>query len=352
MRSKVYSRPPGLAAVCCLTLGVLGLTASANAQTGYSETKLVSDRPGKAEKTDPNLVNPWGLAAVNAGDWWVSDNNSGLTTLYDGEGNIQSLVVTIPPGSSDPTSKGSPTGVVGNTTSDFGGSFFIFDSEDGTISAWFGASSTVTQIDKGTAAVYKGLAMATMGTVNVLYATNFRAGTVEAYDMDFNPFSLAAGAFTDPKIPAGFAPFGIQNIKGNLYVTFAKQDAAKHDQVNGAGLGYVDEFDPTGKLLHRLQHVSNFNAPWGIALAGSNFGTFSGDILVGMFGSGQIAAFDPATSKFVGVVSGSNGKAIAIPGLWALQFGQGGTSGPTDWLYFTAGPQNEAHGLFGFLSPL
>jgi uncharacterized protein (TIGR03118 family) len=342
-----------MAAAFCFTAAFLAATAtSVNAQTGYSETRLVSDVPGQAQFTDPNLVNPWGLAAVNAGDWWVSDNNSGLTTLYDGNGNIQSLVVTVPPGSSDPTSKGSPTGIVGNTTSDFGGSFFIFDSEDGTISAWFGAGSTVTQIDKGTAAVYKGLAMASMGTVNVLYAANFRAGTVEAYDLDFNPFTLSAGAFTDPKIPAGYAPFGIQTIKGNLYVTFAKQDASKHDQLNGPGLGYVDEFDPTGKLIMRLQHVAEMNAPWGTALAGTNFGTFSGDLLIGNFGSGEIAAFSPTTGKFIGVVTGSTGKPIVIKGLWALQFGQGGTSGPTDWLYFTAGPKNEAHGLFGFLSPL
>lgn len=345
MQINLSLRLAGLAAAVSLTGGML------HAQAGYSETRLVADLPGKAQFTDPNLVNPWGLCLLDGGEWWVSDNGTGLSTLYDGSGNIQSLVVTIPPSASSPSKTGTPTGCVGNSTTDFNGAFFLFDSEDGVISAWSGGASATIAVDKGIHAVYKGLAIGAIGNVNVLYAANFRSGKVETYDMNFNGFSLSATAFTDSKIPAGYAPFGIQTINGNVFVTFAKQDAKKHDEVDGAGLGYVDEFDPAGNLIMRLQHVGEMNGPWGIALAGTNFGAFSGDLLVGNFGNGQIAAFDPSTGKFLGVVSDSTGKPIIIPGLWAIYFGQGGNSGPSDWLYFTAGVQGESHGLFGFLSP-
>jgi len=332
--------------VCAATM----FAAALSAQT-YSLTKLVSSQSGVATFTDPNLVNPWGLAASGTNPWWVSDNASGLSTLYNGEGDIQSLVVTIPPAPSGTAPAGSPTGIVANSTSGFGGGFFLFDTEDGTIQSWTGASSSAVVVDKGPVAVYKGLAMAQMGSVDVLYAANFRTGKVEAYDTNFNPITLAAEAFTDSKLPAGFAPFNIQPIGSDLYVAFAQQDASRHDATVGAGLGYVDEFDTNGKLLMRLQHGNYLNAPWGIALAGSNFGSVSGDLLVGNFGSGTIIAFNPTTGKAIGALTNSSNKAIAIPGLWALAFGQGGNNGPTDWLYFTAGGKNQEFGLFGFLAP-
>ena len=334
----------------CLTCATAVFAATALSAQTYSVTKLVSDVSGVATFTDPNLVNPWGLAAAGTAPWWVSDNGTGLSTLYDGQGNIQSLVVNVPPGATGGKT-GTPTGIVANTSSSFGGSFFIFDSEDGTIQTWAGAPGTTIVVDNGTAAVYKGLAMAQISTSNILYAANFRSGKVEAYNTSFKPVSLPAGAFTDSTLPAGYAPFNVQTIGGDIFVAFAEQDSAKHDEVDGPGLGYVDKFNPSGKLLMRLQHGSYMNAPWGIALAGSNFGTFSNDLLVGNFGSGAVVAFDPTTGKVKGTLTNSSNKPIVIPGLWALGFGQGGTNGPSDWLYFTAGIKSEAHGLFGFFAP-
>lgn len=344
---KILTRT-GVACATALSAVALLTTATASAQT-YSVTKLVSDVAGVATFTDPNLVNPWGLAASGTDPWWVSDNGTGLSTLYNGEGQIQTLVVTIPPGTAG-GSTGVPTGVVANS-SGFDGGFFLFDTEDGTIQAWTGASSSAIVVDNGANAVYKGLAMGQIGTNSILYAANFRSGKVEAYSTNFKLIALPAGAFTDSALPAGYAPFNVQNIGGNIFVAFAEQDSAKHDEIDGPGLGYVDEFSPSGKLLLRLAHGTYFNAPWGIALAGSNFGTFSGDLLVGNFGSGTIIAFNPTTGKPIGAVLNSSNKPIVIPGLWALAFGQGGNSGPSDWLYFTAGISNEAHGLFGFLAP-
>jgi uncharacterized protein (TIGR03118 family) len=320
------------------------LSAALSAQT-YSVTKLVSNVSGGATFTDPNLINPWGLAASGEDPWWVSDNNSGLSTLYNGQGQIQSLVVTIPPGKAGGPI-GAPSGIVANSTTDFGGNFFLFDTEDGTIQGWNGAPSSTIIVDNGTAAVYKGLCLPS--GVNFLYAANFFSGKVEVYNTNFELQTLAPDAFFDPDIPAGYAPFNIQAVGTNLFVTFAKQDASKQNEVNGPGLGYVDEFEENGKLIMRLEHGNYMNAPWGIALAGSNFGTLSGDLLVGNFGSGEVIAFDAATGKVIGSLKGSDNKPIVIPGLWALAFGQGGNNGPTDWLYFTAGVDKQNGGLFGF----
>jgi uncharacterized protein (TIGR03118 family) len=332
-----------------LAFSFLSASGIATAQT-YTETRLVSDTAaGMGMKIDPNLVNPWGLAAFPNAPFWVSDNGTGLSTLYDGLGNIQTLVVTIPPSASAPPgSKGSPTGIIANTTTDFGGAAFIFDSEDGTISTWAGAPSASIVVDKGTAAVYKGLTFAQLNGANVLYAANFRAGTVEVYDTNFNPVALDPGAFTDPKLPAGFAPFNVQAINGNIFVTFALQNAAKNSQQNGPGLGFVEEFDPSGKSLLRFDHGTYLDAPWGVALAPSNFGAFSNDLLIGNFGSGTMIAFDPTTGAAKGSLRNAKGKAIQTPGLWALSFGLGGNAGPTNWLYFTAGIKGQAHGVFGY----
>jgi uncharacterized protein (TIGR03118 family) len=334
-----------------ITTALIAATMSAalSAQT-YSVTKLVSNTAGVATFTDPNLINPWGLAASGTDPWWVSDNNSGLSTLYNGEGQIQSLVVAIPPGKAGGPI-GAPSGIVANNTTDFGGNFFIFDTEDGTIQGWNGASSATIILDNGAAASYKGLTMGQIGTADVLYAADFFTGKVEVYNTDFKLVTLPTGAFTDSTLPAGFAPFNVQNIGGDIFVTFAEQDSSKLNEVNGAGLGYVDKFNSTGKLLLRLAHGSYMNAPWGIALAGSNFGTLSGDLLVGNFGSGAIIAFNATTGAVVGPVMNSSDKPITIPGLWALAFGQGGNNGPSDWLYFTAGGKNQTGGLFGFLAP-
>ena len=334
------------------TLTLLSASVSPATAQSYTEVRLVSDTPaGYGMNIDPNLVNPWGLAAFPGNPWWVSDNGTGLSTLYTGTGAIQGLVVTIPPSASLPAgSTGTPTGIVANGTSDFGGVPFIFDSEDGTISTWAGTPSSVIVVDKGSAAVYKGLAIGQLGTVNVLYAANFRAGTVEVYDTNFNPVTLAPGSFADPRIPAGYAPFNVQAINGNVYVAFAKQDSAKHDEVDGPGLGFVDEFDAAGALLTRMEHGSFMNGPWGIALAPANFGSVSNDILVGNFGSGEIVAFDATNGRVKGTLKDAAGKVIATPGLWAISFGLGGNTGPTNWLYFTAGTKGESHGVFGYLA--
>ncbi len=300
-------------------------------------------------KIDPNLVNPWGLAAFPGNPWWVSDNGPGLSTLYDGSGNIQSLVVTIPPSASSPAgSLGTPTGIVANPTPDFGGAAFIFDTEDGTISSWAGAPSATIVVDKGAAAVYKGLAIGTMGSVNVLYAANFRSGKIEVYDTNFNPVTLAPGAFTDPKLAPSLAPFNVQVLNGNVYVAYAVQDSAKHNEVDGAGLGFIEEYDASGNSIRRFEHGKFLNAPWGLALAPGDFGLYSNDLLVGNFGSGTVLAFDTTTGKLKNALRNQHGQPLAIPGLWALSFGLGGAAGPANWLYFTAGINAETHGLFGY----
>jgi uncharacterized protein (TIGR03118 family) len=349
MRTQSFSSAGKACAIALLT-GLPFLSSPVQAQS-YSVVPLTSDLSGVAPNQDTQLVNPWGLAALPGDAWWVSDNNSGFSTLYNSSGVKQSLVVTIPPSSSDPTAIGSPTGIVANSTSSFDGAAFLFDTEDGTISAWTGQPTAVIKVDKGTAAVYKGLTMAQMNGENVLYAANFGAGTVEAYDTNFNPITLSAGAFTDPRVPAGWAPYNVQAIGSSIYVTYAKQDATKQNGVNGAGLGIVDKFDTSGTLQLKFAHGSYLNAPWGVAVAPADFGTFSNDVLVGNFGSGEIIAFNPTTGAELGALENSSSKAITIPGIWGLEFGQGGESGPATWLFFTAGIGKQEHGLFGYIVP-
>jgi uncharacterized protein (TIGR03118 family) len=313
----------------------------------------VADTSGKAAVTDPNLVNPWGISYSPNGAFWVSDNGTGLSTLYNGSGAIQGLVVTIPAAGGG--QNGPVSGQVYNATSGFtipgqGAAVFIFDSEDGLVSAWNGNTGTnaVTVSDQsGTGAVYKGLAMAQNGSANYLYATNFHANSVDVYDTNFN----LVNQFTDAGVPSGFAPFGIAYISGQLYVTFAKQDAAKHDDVAGAGNGYVDTFNPNGTLTKRLVSQGALNSPWGLVIAPSGFGSFGGDLLVGNFGDGKINVYDPTSGQSVGPVDDSNGNPLSIPGLWALIFGNNGSGGSSGTLYFTSGPSQESHGLFGSLAP-
>lgn len=344
--------------------GLLALTTALSAQQiqHYKQTNLVSDTPGMAAATDPNLVNPWGLSRSSGSPWWISDNGTGVSTLDTGTGTAIPLVVTIPPADGS-SAGGTPTGQVFNGTSDFqlaAGSpaRFLFVTEDGTVSGWnpaVAATLAVIKVNTMSASVFKGVAVATivdptLGTMNVLYVADFRKGHVNVYDTNFHRLSLGEDAFRDGKIPNGFAPFNVQNIGGNIYVAFAEQDSAKHDEVDGPGLGYVDVFSPTGRLLLRLQSGAWFDGPWGMAQAPTDFGAYSHDILVGQFGSGQILVFDPITGHYKGTLNDATNAPIVIDGLWGIAFGGGGTSGPSNTLFFTAGTNHEADGLFGTIT--
>ena len=366
-----------------LALSLFLLPAVTQAQH-YKQTNLVSDIPGMAPVTDHNLKNPWGLTRSSGSPWWVGNNNSGTSTLYTGAGAIINIngtgTVTVPPPKGSPAgTQSTPTGVVFNgSATDFlvvpntpgTAAHFIFATEDGTISAWNGGQNAVLKVDNSDnggadGAVYKG---ATSGEINgkkYLYVTNFRSGKVEVYDTSFMPVHLGHDAF-DPdgdgdhdrddrgaeRIPRGFAPFNIQNIGGNLFVTYAKQDAAKHDDTPGAGLGYVEIFTTTGKHVGHLQHGDWFNSPWGVVWTTRDFGEFSNAILVGNFGSGWIAAFDGFTYKFLGFVKAPDDSILTIDGLWSLTFGNDGTAGLANTLYFTAGLNGEQDGLFGTITPI
>ena len=322
--------------------------------TIYVQNNLVSDLPGVAATTDSALVNPWGLSSSATSPWWVSDNGTGLSTLYNGNGVKQGLVVTIPAPPGD-TSPAAPTGQLFNSTAaDFKvgatKSNFIFATEDGTIAAWASGTSAALEVDNsGSGAVYKGIALGNNGTGNLLYAANFNSGKIDVFNASFGATTVPGG-FVDPTLPAGYAPFNIENIGGSLYVTYALQDADKHDDVAGAGHGFIDVFDTNGNLQRRLVSGGSLDSPWGMALAPSNFGSFSGDLLVGNFGDGTIDAYT-LTGSLVGELSGTSGNPLVIQGLWGLAFGNGANAGATNALYFTAGipgPDSiEDHGLFG-----
>jgi uncharacterized protein (TIGR03118 family) len=345
----------------------------------YQKTNLVSDLGTLGAHTiDPKLKNPWGIARGPSGNpWWVSDEKSGVTTLYNAQGTpanplnpgANGLVVTIPP-SVPPPSIGTPTGVVFNgSANDFrvappgvAQTFFLFVSLDGTISGWDPAANPTTAIRKvSTHSVLTGATIAQIGADRFLYVADLKAGKIRVYDTNFNPVEVGETevddkhgehAFEDEQIPKGFAPFNIQNIGGNLYVAYAKQDQAKTFVTSGAGLGFVDVFSPQGSLLLRLQHGNWFNAPWGLTLAPSDFGTFSHRILVGQFGSGEILAFDAVTGQFQGKLNDQNNQVIAMTGLWGLAFGAGDqTSGAANTLFFNEG-LNGGNGLFGTLTPI
>jgi uncharacterized protein (TIGR03118 family) len=360
------------------SLGLTGLAASASASNSiasraYQQTNLVSDIPGLALHTDPNLRNSWGTSTGPGLPIWVSDNATGAATLYDGQGNPQpgpgnrQLVVSIPaPPSAGPGAVGAPDGTVFNPTPDgfvvsknsaSAPARFLFATEDGTIAGWNPAvdpTHAVIAVDRSTVtdqagdhgAVYKGLALVSTPAGKFLYATNFRFGTVEVFDTNFH----LVNSFTDPTVPAGFAPFGIHNIGGNLYVTFAKQNAAKFDDDAGPGRGFVDVFAPDGTLLQRLASRHRLDSPWGVTLAPSTFGAFGGDILVGNFGDGRINAFNPATGQFLGQLR-THGGPITISGLWGLRFPAGSLNVTPNALYFTAGLNHEADGLLGDIVP-
>ncbi|HVZ64393.1 MAG TPA: TIGR03118 family protein [Lacunisphaera sp.] len=351
---RIASISPAASLVAVLALAPV---PRALAQHLYQQTNLVSDVPGLAVSTDSNLVNAWGLSRSATSPWWVADNGTGLSTLYNGAGAKQTLKVTIPPASGS-TEAGTPTGTVFNGSADFQvgpgqPARFLFASEEGTISGWNPAASPTTAITKfesSTGAVYKGLALAQLRGANLLYAADFHGGKIDVFDRDFQPVNLGADAFRDAHLPPGYAPFNVQTVGDSLFVTYAKQDADKLDEVAGAGRGFVTAYGPDGALRLRLQWGPWFNAPWGVALAPSQFGRFGGMILVGQFGSGRIAAFDPARGRFRGYLQGADHRRLQIDGLWALAFGNDANAGPATTLYFTAGINDEAHGLFGTIT--
>jgi uncharacterized protein (TIGR03118 family) len=325
----------------------------------YAQINLVSDVPGMAAFTDKKLKNPWGIAFGPTSPFWIADNGSGLSTLYAKDGTpipqLPSVRVPPPLGSS---ATATPTGMVFNSTTDFvvsgngnsGPAIFLFATEDGTISGWnptVAFRRAVLAVDNSQiGAVYKGLAFGHTAQGNFLYATNFHDGSVEMYDTNFQ----LVKTFTDIGLPPGYAPFGIRAIRGKLYVTFAKQDADKHDDVPGSGHGFVDVFNFQGHMLQRFVSRNHLNSPWGVALAPANFGGFSGALLVGNFGDGKINAFNPENGAFLGVLRDLQGHTLAIDGLWTITFGNGGSTGPRNALFFSAGPNHEADGLFGVLT--
>lgn len=335
---------------------IFGMSISAGiavAQNSYAQTNLSSDLSGAAANTDPQLINPWGIAFFPGAPFWVADNNSGVSTLYDAMGKKQGLVVTIPP-PADMTGTGTPTGIVTNSTTGFlvGGSpaAFIFDSEDGTISGWNAGTKSIITVDNSDShAVYKGLAMLTNSSGSFLLAANFNSGTIEVYDKTWKLTTLT-GNFTDPTLPAGYAAFGVHVIGGAVYVAYAKQNPLKHDPVIGPGRGYVSQFDTHGKFVRRFASAGVLDAPWGVVMApATGFGAFSRALLIGNFGDGIINAFSPSNTQLLGQIQNPDGTLIHNPGLWDMVFGAGGTGSSTT-LYFTSGILSEAHGLFGAIA--
>lgn len=349
---KVLSIAAGGAAVASLV--ACGGSGSVEVKS-FTATTLVSDGAVSAPHTDANLKNAWGIAFNPKGFVWVADNATSVATLYDGHGVPQSLVVSIPTGSNGPAN---PTGIVFNGTTDFtvsqggksGVAAFVFVGEGGTVAAWspsVNPTVAVTMFDDGSGgAVYKGLALASNGGANFLYATDFHNSKIDVFDKTFAKVATP-GKFQDPALPAGFAPFGIQAIGSKLFVTYAKQNAAMHDNVDGAGLGFIDVFDTAGNLMQRFASAGPLDAPWGVAQAPTNFGQFSGDVLVGNFGDGTINAFDPTSGQFVGTLKLSNGAAFVQSGLWGIAFGNGLDDQPVNALFFAAGPNDEADGVYG-----
>ena len=366
----------------------------------YTQVNLVANTSGVAPVTDPNLVNPWGISRTSGSPWWISDNGTGLSTLYNGVGAINSLVVTIP--KADPSSNtfpaGTPTGTIANASpTDFllapgAPAAFLFSTIDGTISGWnptVGVAAGAAPPSKQAVIVvkttdgssYTGLTSATMNGKRYLYAANFNKGTVDVYDNAFNRVDLQSDPdgdgdrdrgsehhkpFTDDRLPPDFVPFNVQAIGNDIVVTFVLHQEGNPFETDGPGLGYVDIFSSEGQLLRRLQHGDWLNAPWGVALAPLDFGVFSHDLLIGQFagagasqGSGTIAAYDLATGTFIGLLEDASGNPLSISGLWAISPGNSAAAGsydpagsPASELYFTAGPDHGAAGLFGYLKPV
>jgi len=379
-----------------LSASIFG-TAAPSVADGFLETDLVANKSPLMDSNgvvhtpavvDRNLVNPWGVGESATSPFWVADNGSGVSTLYVATStsfSVNPLVVSIPAPNAPLGRGGKPTGLVFNIaqaqkafqikgfakdgTATSAPAVFLFATEDGTIVGWnpgvnplgFDPAKAGTYgiiaVDNsnipvvGNGAIYKGLAIATDANATpLLYATNFRAGTVEVYDSQFHRV-ISPGAFTDPRLPRGYAPFNIVPVAGKLVVTFAVQGATKEDDVAGQSHGIVDIFDLNGQSLQRFAQHGQLNSPWGVAVAPANFGALAGSLLIGNFGNGHINAFNLATGEFIDKVRDPRGKVIAIDGLWSLRVGNGGNGGRPDTVYFTAGPNDEADGLFGALTP-
>jgi uncharacterized protein (TIGR03118 family) len=356
----------------------------------YAQTNLVSNVSGVAPVTDPQLINPWGISRGSGTPWWVSDQRTGLSTLYNGAGTKESLIVTISP--ADPNNKKTPTGTPTGTI--FNGSqtdfllapgkpaTFLFSTNDGTIAGWnpaVTATLAVTVVKTADGSNYTGLTSAFINGKSFLYAANFNKGRVDIYDNAFQPVKLSiehadrdAGddeerssenSFMDEKLPRGYVPFNVQAIGNDIVVTYALHEEGARFETDGPGLGFVDIYSSTGRLLRRLEHGDWLNAPWGVTLAPLDFGRFSHDLLVGQFAgggdtqsSGFIAAYDLATGKFDGLLQDASGKPLAINGVWALSPGNvsptnnDATAAPAAEVYFTAGPNHTTGGLFGYLT--
>jgi uncharacterized protein (TIGR03118 family) len=344
------------ALIFALALSSAVIAASPNS---YQVHNLVSDVAGQADNTDTNVVNAWGIALSPNSPMWVANNGTGTATVFDGTGALK-LTVTIP--SVSGTGQGVPTGIVFNlgaspTSTDFlvagagTAARFLWATEDGGIAAWAGGASATIKFVATDGASYKGLAIAGDGTSHFrLYAADFHNGKIDVIDFNFAKTTVAGG-FADPALPAGYAPFNITNIQGNLYVAYALREEDEDEEVAGPGLGFVDVFDADGFLLGRVASRGKLNAPWGMALAPAGFGRFSNHLLVGNFGDGTINAYDLKNNTFAGQLRTSNGQVLKIDGLWGIAFGNGFQQQPTDTLFFAAGPDEETHGLYGKIEP-
>ena len=336
--------PRQLVRFAALIFGLALSTAIFAAPPGtYTVTNLVADPSGPpAVNTDANLVNGWGIALRPTSPFWVADNGTSVATVYDGLGNIVPLVVTIP---------GPPTGIVANPSSgDFGGASFLWALEDGHVAAWSSGTTATIVFTATDSASYKGIAIAGSGTQFLLYLADFHNGKIDVLTSAFASTTVSGG-FADPTIPAGFHPFNIMNLNGNLFVAYALKKTAGDDEVAGPGLGFVNVFNPNGVLLARVASRGKLNAPWGMALAPAGFGQFSNHLLVGNFGDGTINAYDLTKYKFAGQLRSSNGGVLTVDGLWGIAFGNGVRNQSTNTLFFAAGPDDEAHGLYGKIEP-
>jgi uncharacterized protein (TIGR03118 family) len=338
-------------------------TPAPTAGAVFSATNVVTDSGSAAAHVDPNLINGWGIAFNPKGYVWVANQGTSTSTLYDGQGVQQSLIVTVPAGAGG---KAGPTGIVFNGTQDFkvtqngasGVAAFIFVGTGGTVSGWapsVNGTQAITMVDTaangGTPSAYTGLTLTSYAGVNYLYAADFRNNRVDVYDTTWKKVTLPGGSFVDPNLPAGYAPFGIQAIGNRIYVTYAQHAPSGPRENLGAGLGIVDVFDPSGAMLSRFATGGALNAPWGVALAPANFGGFGNMLLVGNFGDGKINVYDPATGAQVGTLSKADKTPIVIDGLWGIAFGNGINSQPTNTLFYAAGPGDGAHGLYGRIDP-
>jgi uncharacterized protein (TIGR03118 family) len=327
--------------------------------TFYNVTNLVSDGSVAGTRTDADLVNAWGLAASDTGPWWVAGNGTGQVPAYDGSGAQAAPTFAVPPARGQ--TEANPTGIVFNGGKGFAvksghtsaPAEYVIATENGTIAGWnsnVDPNNAITEVDNSAGgAVYKGVALAKGKKQTFLYAADFHNARVDVFDSSFKAVTMKAGAFTDTHLPAGYAPFNVANIDGNLYVTYALQDADAHDDVGGPRHGFIDIYNTSGALIKRFASRGSMDSPWAVVAAPESFGKFGGDILVGNFGNGLISAFS-RKGKFQGFLTDATGNSLSVPGLWGLAFGNGNASGPTSMLYFAAGPQEESHGLFGSIA--